>query len=102
MPSLHRKAARARFESAVSATASSAATPDPSQEKLYTNADVSKMVKEAVCNAVSHTKEFYDKILQEKLAGQFLFRTVVIVFLRVTFCRLQNNISNSFVSTKII
>ena len=65
MPSLHRKAARARFESAVSATASSAATPDPSQEKLYTNADVSKMVKEAVCNAVSHTKNSMRKFCRK-------------------------------------
>jgi hypothetical protein len=42
------------------------------QEKLYTNADVSKMVKEAVSAAVACTRENYEKILQDKLAGECL------------------------------
>ena len=67
MPALHRKSARVRLESP--APSSTTSCGGVSQEKLYTNADVSKMVKEAVSNAVSHTKDVYEKILQEKLAG---------------------------------
>jgi hypothetical protein len=108
MPSLHRKTARMRVESAVSATNSSAAasstalscSADPSQEKLYSNADVSKMVKEAVSSAVSRTKEVYEKILQEKLSGKFLFAIVFNSLNRVTLC-LQSNTNSLFASTKI-
>jgi hypothetical protein len=67
MPALHRKSARMRLDSP--APSSTTLCGGVSQEKLYTNADVSKMVKEAVSNAVSHTKDVYEKILQEKLAG---------------------------------
>lgn len=67
MPALHRKSARMRFESPAPSGATSCG--GASQDKLYTNADVSKMVKEAVSNAVSYTKDVYEKILQEKLAG---------------------------------
>ena len=84
MPALHRKTARMRLESIAPAASSSApsssalssSTPSSSgeaaQEKLYTNTDVSKMIKEAVLSAVCQTKDKYEKILQEKLAGQFV------------------------------
>ena len=84
MPALHRKTARMRLESigtaasssAPSSSALSSSTPSSSgeaaQEKLYTNTDVSKMIKEAVLSAVCQTKDKYEKILQEKLAGQFV------------------------------
>ena len=86
MPSLHRKSARMRVDTADASTNSSSAasctalagSADPSQEKLYSNADVSKMVKEAVSSAVSRTKEVYEKILQEKLAGQCLIAMLLI------------------------
>jgi hypothetical protein len=69
MPALHRKVARMRCESYAAASTSCAASS--SEEKVYSNADVSKMVKDAVSSAVAHTKEMYEKILQEKLAGLF-------------------------------
>jgi hypothetical protein len=85
MPALHRKTARMRLESIGTAASSSATSSssaqlsstasssgDAAQEKLYTNSDVSKMIKEAVSSAVCQTKDKYEKILQEKLAGQFV------------------------------
>ena len=71
MPALHRKSARMCIEGAGSTPSSAGASrpADSREEKLYSNADVSKMVKEAVSHAVSHTKDKYEKILQEKLAG---------------------------------
>jgi len=78
MPALYRKTARMRLESigtsasspAPSSSAQSSSTPsssgDAAQEKLYTNSDVSKMIKEAVSSAVCQTKDKY----QEDFAGK--------------------------------
>lgn len=101
MPALHRKTARMRLESigtaalssAPSSSALSSSTPsssgDAAQEKLYTNSDMSKMIKEAVLSAVCQTKDKYEKILQEKLAGQFVSSLAHLLnhFNGVFFCR---------------
>ncbi len=78
MPALHRKISRLRHEGFVAATSScTSSAVSVAQEKLYSNADVSNMVKDAVSTAVAHTKEKYEKILQEKLAGSY---SVVLIF----------------------
>jgi hypothetical protein len=44
------------------------------------------MVKDAVSSALAHTKEKYEKILQEKLAGLFFFPFE-------TICSVRNSLS---------
>lgn len=107
MPALHRKSARMRLESASAAPSSAVSnrSGESSDDKLYSNADVSKMVKEAVTAAVAHTKDAYEKILQEKLAGLFCcvipFVMQPIICL-IMCCRFQSNTSSLCASTKTI
>jgi hypothetical protein len=101
MPALHRKVARLRSESFVAPSASTILSgAGATQEKLYSNVDVSKMVKDAVCTAVAHTKETYEKILQEKLAGWHFFGVPQIFRHFLTPPLFQSNINNSCGLTK--
>ncbi len=85
-----------RLESIAAAT-SSASAPcalgEAAQEKLYTNADVSKMIKEAVSTAVSQTKEQYEKVLQDKLAGLFVLLTMLPVLLQLSIFLMIQSVS---------